>query len=77
MPERGPFFRRAAYVAAVTMSSAAFVFSLTGIATTQGHVKPNGDAAAAAKRLQERVNDHAGRCHRAPAAPASASQREV
>jgi hypothetical protein len=54
--------RRVAYVAAVMMSSAAFVLSLTGIATTQGHVRPNGDAAAAVKRLQQRVDVH--QCHR-------------
>jgi hypothetical protein len=77
MPERRPPVRRVAYLAAVMMSCGAFVFSLTGIATTQGHVKPNGDAAAAVKRLQQQVDDHGGRCHRpAPTAPAS-GQREV
>jgi hypothetical protein len=76
MPERRPAARRVAYVAAVMMSSGAFVFSLTGIATTQGHLKPNGDAAAAVKRLQRQIDDNAGRCHRsAPTAPAE--QREV
>ena len=77
MPERRPRLRRVAYLAAVMMSCAAFVFSLTGIATTQGHVKPNGDAAAAVKRLQQQVDDHGGPCHRRPVAPAPASQREV
>jgi hypothetical protein len=77
MSERRPRLRRAAYLAAVTMSSAAFVFSLTGIATTQGHIKPNGDAAAAVKRLQEQqrrldVRD----CHRHQSV-ATTSQREV
>ena len=76
MPERRPRLRRVAYLAAVMMSCAAFVFALTGIATTQGHVKPNGDAAAAVKRLQERVAEQ-GRCHRQHVAPASAAQREV
>jgi hypothetical protein len=62
-------------MAAVTMSCGAFVFSLTGIATTQGHVKPNGDAAAAVKRLQQRVDVHD--CHRRGVTPAPAAQREV
>jgi hypothetical protein len=76
MPERRPPARRVAYVAAVMMSCGAFVFSLTGIATTQGHLKPNGDAAAAVKRLQRQIDDSVGRCHRsAPTAPTE--QREV
>jgi hypothetical protein len=54
--------RRVAYVSAVMMSTGALVFSLTGIATTQGHVKSNGDAAAAVKRLQQQIN--ARDCHR-------------
>ena len=77
MPERRPRLQRAAYVAAVMMSCAAFVLSLTGIATTEGHIKPNGDAAAAVKRLQEqqrRVDVHD--CHRHESV-APASQREV
>jgi hypothetical protein len=76
MPERRPRLQRVAYVAAVMMSCAAFVLSLTGIATTQGHVKPNGDAAAAVKRLQQqRVDVHD--CHRHDVTPAPAAQREV
>jgi hypothetical protein len=75
MPERRPRLQRAAYVAAVMMSCAAFVLSLTGIATTQGHVKPDGDAAAAVKRLQERVDVHD--CHRRDVPAAPAAQREV
>jgi hypothetical protein len=75
MPERRPRLQRVAYMAAVTMSCGAFVFSLTGIATTQGHVKPNGDAAAAVKRLQQRVD--ANDCHRRGVTPAPAAQREV
>jgi hypothetical protein len=65
-----------AYVAAVMMTCGAFVFSLTGIATTQGRVTPNGDAATAVKRLQQQVDDHVGRCHKqTPTAPTA--QREV
>jgi hypothetical protein len=77
MRERRPPMRRVAYLAAVTMSCGAFVFSLTGIATTQGHVKPNGDAAAAVKRLQQQqqVDQHTGRCHRP--APTASGQGEV
>ena len=75
MPERRPRLQRVAYLAAVTMSCAAFALSLTGIATTQGHVKPNGDAAAAVKRLQQRVDAHD--CHRRQAPAVPAAQREV
>jgi hypothetical protein len=75
MPERRPLVRRVAYVAAVMMSSGAFALSLTGIATTQGHMKPNGDAAAAVKRLQQRVDAHD--CHRHGVTPAPAAQPEV
>jgi hypothetical protein len=75
MPERRPRLQRVAYLAAVTMSCAAFALSLTGIATTQGHVKPNGDAAAAVKRLQERVDVHD--CHRHAVPTAPAAQGEV
>jgi hypothetical protein len=78
MPERRSRLRRLAYVAAVMMSSAAFALSLTGIATTQGKVKPNGDAAAAAKRLlqqqQQEVDVHD--CHRHQSVT-PAAQREV
>jgi hypothetical protein len=75
MPERRPLMRRVAYTAAVMMSSGAFALSLTGIATTQGHVKPNGDAAAAVKRLQQRVDVHD--CHRDRVPTAPAAQGEV
>ena len=54
MPERRILLRRAAYLAAVTTTIGAFAGSLAGIATTQGQVKPNGDAAALARKLQQR-----------------------
>ena len=82
MPERRIRLRRAAYLAAVTTTIGAFAGSLAGIATTQGQVKPNGDAAALARKLQQRedvrLSNH-GHCHRAPTAPATqpTSQREV
>jgi hypothetical protein len=68
--------RRVAYVSAVMMSTGALVFSLTGIATTQGHVKPHGEAAAAVKRLQQQIS--ARDCHRAHKATTQpTSQGEV
>ena len=76
MPDRNPRWRRVAYLTAVMMCCAAFVLALTGIATTQGHVRPNGEAAAAVKRLQEQVYQHSGRCHRQQQ-PTVAPQREV
>ena len=81
MPERRIRLRRAAYLAAVTTTIGAFAGSLAGIASTQGQVKPNGDAAALARKLQQRENVRAsghGDCRRAPMAPASqTSQRAV
>jgi hypothetical protein len=78
MPERRPPVRRLAYLAAVTTSVALFALTLNGIATTQGQVKPNGEAATAVKRWQQQVADHGRACHHrpAPATPA-ASQPEV
>jgi hypothetical protein len=73
MPDRRPRLRRVAYLSAVMLSCATFVMALTGIATTQGHVKPNGEAAAAVKRLQQQIDDHAARCHK----PVVTPQREV
>jgi hypothetical protein len=78
MPERRPRARRLAYLAAVTTSAAAFALTLNGIATTQGQLKPDGDAAAAVKRWQQQVADHGRRCHHPPApATTPVSQPEV
>jgi hypothetical protein len=79
MPERRPRLRRAAYLAAVTTTIGAFAGSLAGIATTQGQVKPNGDAAALARKLQQREDVRFGHhCHRgAPPTTAPTVQREV
>jgi hypothetical protein len=71
MPERRPRLRRVAYFTAVGTSCAAFALSLAGIASTQGQVKPNGDAAALAKKLERQTTQE--RCHR----PTSTQQREV
>ena len=65
MPERRPRLRRAAYLAAVTTTIGAFAGSLAGIASTQGQVKPNGDAASLARKLQQREDVRmGGNCHR-------------
>ena len=80
MPERRPLLRRVTYLAAVTTTVGVFAGSLAGIASTQGQVKPNGDAAALARKLQQREDVRFGRqCHHgAPTAPATqTSQREV
>jgi hypothetical protein len=64
MPERRPRLRRAAYLTAVATSCGAFALSLAGIARTQGQVRPDGNAAALAKQLQQqRVHE---RCHKPP-----------
>ena len=65
MPERRPRLRRAAYLAAVATTIGAFAGSLAGIASTQGQVKPNGDAASLARKLQQREDVRmGGNCHR-------------
>ena len=71
MPERRPRLRRVAYLTAVGTSCAAFALSLAGIASTEGQVKPDSDAAALVKKLEQR-SSHAP-CHR----PAPTQQREV
>jgi hypothetical protein len=70
MPERRPRLRRLAYLTAVGTSCAAFALSLAGIANTEGQIKPDGDAAALAKKLEQQPYGH---CHR----PAPTPQREV
>jgi hypothetical protein len=80
MPERRPLLRRAAYLAAVTTTIGAFAGSLAGIAHTQGQVKPDGDAAALARKLQQRedVRFSHHHCRRGtPATTAPTTQREV
>jgi hypothetical protein len=78
MPERRPRLRRVAYLAAVTTTVGAFAGSLAGIASTQGQVKPNGDAAALARKLQQREDVRmGGHCHRHAPTVQPTSQREV
>ena len=79
MPERRPFLRRATYLAAVTTTVGVFAGSLAGIASTKGQVKPDGNAATLARKLQQREDVRYSRhCHRGPIAPASqTSQRAV
>jgi hypothetical protein len=74
MSERRPRLRRAAYLTAVGTSCAAFVLSLAGIANTQGQMKPDGEAAALVKKLEQQTAH--GRCHR-PAPPTTSAQGEV
>ena len=71
MPERRPRLRRVAYLTAVGTTCDAFALSLAGIAKTEGQVKPNGHAAALAKKLEQQTPRE--RCHRA----APTQQREV
>jgi hypothetical protein len=73
MPERRPRLRRAAYLTAVGTSCAAFALSLAGIANTEGQVKPDGDAAALAKKLEQQSHE---RCHRPVLSPPP-QQRDV
>jgi hypothetical protein len=78
MPKRRPLLRRVAYLAAVTTTVGAFAGSLAGIASTQGQVKPNGDAAALARKLQQREDVRmGGRCHHHAPTAQPTSQREV
>jgi hypothetical protein len=67
MPERTdrrPWLRRLAYVTSALALTFAFAFSLSGIASTQGHVQPNGQAAALAAAQQAHdAADHRD-CHR-------------
>src|SRR3954470_16763267 len=79
MPERRPLLRRTAYLAAVTTTIGVFAGSLAGIASTQGQAKPNGDAAALARKLQHREDVRFGHhCHRGPIQPSQpTSQRAV
>jgi hypothetical protein len=56
---RSTVVRRVAYLTALVSACAVFVFSLAGIAGTQGQIKPDGRAADLAK--QERL-DRAPQC---------------
>jgi hypothetical protein len=64
---RGPLLRRVSFAATAVALSGAFAFTLSGIASTRGAVRPDGQAAAIAAAQQQRNVDSAtGRhhCHR-------------
>jgi hypothetical protein len=66
-PARRGLLRRAAFGASALGLTCAFVLSLSGIASTQGRLKPNGQAAAAIQARQAaRTGDAAAHrgCHR-------------
>jgi hypothetical protein len=50
---RGSLVRRASFVATVVALTGAFAFTLSGIATTRGALRPNGQAATIA--AQQRI----------------------
>ena len=60
---RASFLRRAGFAATATVLTGAFAFSLSGIATTRGAVRPNGQAAAIAARQQAAFTAR-HHCHR-------------
>jgi hypothetical protein len=49
---RASFLRRAGFTATAVALTGAFALTLSGIATTRGAVRPNGQAAAIAARQQ-------------------------
>jgi hypothetical protein len=67
---RGSLLRRVCFVATALALTAAFAFTLSGIATTRGAVRPDGQAAAIA--AQQRIASDSGgdgttgrhHCHR-------------
>jgi hypothetical protein len=61
---RGSLLRRVCFVATALALTAAFAFTLSGIATTRGAVRPDGQAAAIAAQQQRIAGDGvAGRHH--------------
>jgi hypothetical protein len=56
---RGSLFRRASFLAAAVALTATFAATLSGIATTRGAVRPNGQAAAIAAAQQRTAGDGA------------------
>jgi hypothetical protein len=61
---RGRLLRRVSFAATAVALSGAFAFTLSGIATTRGAVRPDGQAAAIAAAHQQRSTDAAtGRHH--------------
>jgi hypothetical protein len=63
MPDRasrGSLVRRVCFVATSLVLTAAFAISLSGIATTRGAVRPDGQAAAIAAQQQRIANQNGG-----------------
>jgi hypothetical protein len=60
---RASFLRRAGFATAAVALTGAFALSLSGIATTRGAVRPDGQAAAIAAR-QQTVFTARHHCHR-------------
>jgi hypothetical protein len=60
MPDPPPRarWRRTAFATLLTAAVAAFAGSLAGIATTEGKLRPGGDAAQAEQRLQRQHAPH-------------------
>jgi hypothetical protein len=54
---RGSLLRRVCFVATALALTAAFAFTLSGIATTRGAVRPDGQAAAIAAQQQRIAGD--------------------
>lgn len=60
---RASFLRRACFAATAAALTGAFAFALSGIATTRGALRPDGQAAASAAR-QQTVLGARHHCHR-------------
>lgn len=60
---RASFLRRAGFAATAAALTGAFAFALSGIATTRGAVRPDGQAAAIAAH-QQTVFTGRHHCHR-------------
>jgi hypothetical protein len=60
---RASFLRRAGFAATAAALTGAFAFTLSGIATTRGAVRPDGQAAAIAARQQAAFTAR-HHCHR-------------
>jgi hypothetical protein len=65
-PARWGWLRRAAFVGSALALTFAFAVSLSGIATTEGQVRPDGQAAAIAAQHTSRGSDTTEHrdCHR-------------
>ena len=78
-PSRGVFLRRACFLAVALALTVAFGLSLSGIASTQGTLRPDGRAAAIAAQRQRTTEAGAGRhhCRRGDRARGVGSARRV